>query len=228
MTRTAHFYRLLGLAPGADATTLKKAYHHLAKRNHPDLFPDGERRIQQLKMMRINEAYMNLMSEVLDGTAWTTGAFSHAAEPGPSREGGAHATGSRPQPATTSEVGGLRDPAYAYYKAGFRWWQAGLTELFRKDPTELRRNYLEKDKRSDGYILRLAMRALHHFERAYTYFLVVVEQYPTSPWRRDAQWRLGRLENYSAVYQRICDNLSHNLNRVEQPFAPSMNGSIAR
>jgi hypothetical protein len=255
MNRSAHFFRLLGVTPGADEATVKSAYHRLAKRNHPDLFPDDHRRVQQLKMMRINEAYMGVMSELLgegeaagragpaaqhaargpespassgargafDGRTWTMGGFAHAAESHPNAPDACR-TAPDPQCARSTDVGQLKDPAYAYYKAGFRWWQAGLSVLSQKDPKVLRRHYLAKDKKSDGYILRLAMRALHHFERAYTYFLVVVEQYPQSIWRRDAQWRLTRLENYSVLYQRICDNLSRNLSTVEQPF----NGAVAR
>ena len=59
------YYALLGLAETPSLPDLKAAYHRLAKRNHPDLFPDVERRRQQLKMMRINEAYMLVMSEVV-------------------------------------------------------------------------------------------------------------------------------------------------------------------
>lgn len=228
MTRLDHFYRLLGVRSDVGVAELKSAYHKLAKRNHPDLFADAKRRIQQLKMMRINEAYMAITAQRLGEPAAAGPGDACRSAPNPRGEPArdeaqadpAHPPGG--SAASTADdsgaaIGALRDPAYAYYKTGFRWWQRGLSELFNKNHGELRRFYLMRDKKSDGYVLRLAMRALHHFERAYSYFLVVVEQYPRSMWARDARWRLGRLENYSVVYQRICDNLSRRLTHVEVP-----------
>ncbi len=188
---------LLGLTEDPSLSDLKTAYHRLAKRNHPDLFPDAERRQQQLKMMRINEAYMSVMSEVVGE--------SSGASPRTVDRDDRVAT---PEPSSDSHVLGLpRDPAYSYYKAGFRYYNLGATELFRKEASKIRR-YLITTGTADGYILRLALRALHYFERSYSYFLVVVDQYGDSPWSHDARYKLRRLEKFSAIYQRICENLS--------------------
>ena len=114
----------------------------------------------------------------------------------------------QPSPRRDSmEIGALRDPAYGYYKAGFRYYNLGATELFRKEASKIRR-HLVTEGTTDGYILKLAVRALHYFERSYSYFLIVVEQHSDSPWYSDARWKLRRLEKFSAVYQRICENLA--------------------
>ncbi len=194
-------YTLLGLTESPSLSDLKAAYHRLAKRNHPDLFPDAERRRQQLRMMRVNEAYMSVMSDVV-----TRSQGESSANPGAVDSDDRVAT---PEPSSDSRaVGTPRDPAYSYYKAGFRYYNLGATELFRKEASKIRR-YLITTGTADGYILRLALRALHYFERSYSYFLVVVDQYEESPWSHDARYKLRRLEKFSAIYQRICENLAH-------------------
>jgi len=218
-------YALLGLAESPSLPDLKAAYHRLAKRNHPDLFPDADRRRQQLKMMRINEAYMSVMSDVVgpDGGPDVPPA---AAESEPDdrsttpeeffrawREKARHGP-----PSDSRAVGALRDPAYSYYKAGFRHYNLGTTELFRKESSKIRR-YLITTGTADGYILRLALQALHHFERSYSYFLVVVDQYGDSPWSHDARYKLRRLEKFNAIYQRICENLSRRSSTSRSSFS---------
>ena len=209
-------YALLGLTEDPSLSDLKAAYHRQAKRNHPDLFPDAERRQQQLKMMRINEAYMLVMSEVVGRNSGS----SHGSDDGPPSGDWASQDTNRDRffrawreksqpgpPCDTRTLGLPRDPAYSYYKAGFRYYNLGATELFRKEASKIRR-YLITTGTADGYILRLALRALHYFERSYSYFLVVVDQYEDSPWSHDARYKLRRLEKFSAIYQRICENLS--------------------
>ena len=242
---------LLGLTSTPSLADLKGAYHRLAKRNHPDLFPDSERRRQQLKMMRINEAYMSVMSELVGGSR-TDGdqpvgdprrgrgvpRGGHAAESANVSGGSANPDGrrttssaaenqffgewaekARPGPKSDSRsVGTPRDPAYSYYKAGFRYYNLGATELSRKEAPKIRR-YLATTGTADGYILRLALRALHYFERSYSYFLVVVDQYPDSAWYHDAKYKLRRLEKFSAIYQRICENLSRRSSTSRSSFS---------
>lgn len=205
MTETAlRHLRRLGVEPGCTVDELRAVYRRLAKDNHPDLFPDDQRSRQQLKMMRINEAYMAVLAE-LTGTA---GEPVRAPEPNVPPAA----------PRDQRSVGALRDPAYAYYKQGFRYFNMGSTELSRKEAPAIRR-WLLAEGTADGYILRLALRALHYFERSYSYFLVVVDHYPLSPWAPDARWKLRRLEKFSAVYQRICENLSRRSSTSRSSFS---------
>ena len=214
-TAQRHF-NLLGLSSGCSSADARTAYRRLAKENHPDLFPSEHQSRQQLRMMRINEAYMAVLAALAErewddperhaGAAASPEATdsSAAAEPG--------------SPSAETAVGSLRDPAYAYYKQGFRYFNLGSTELFRKEAPKIRR-YLETEGSADGYILRLALRALHYFERSYSYFLVVAEQYASSPWAADARWKLRRLEKFSAIYQRICENLSRRSSTRRSSFS---------
>ena len=55
------FWRELGLEPGADRRQIKRAYWQLARKNHPDFFPEDRKAVQELKMIALNEAYAYLM-----------------------------------------------------------------------------------------------------------------------------------------------------------------------
>ncbi len=59
----AEAWRLLGLAPGASAKDLQRAYHRQARRFHPDFcpnLPEAERREREDLMVRLNDAYDRL------------------------------------------------------------------------------------------------------------------------------------------------------------------------
>jgi curved DNA-binding protein CbpA len=200
-------YRILGVAADATVEEIKDAYHRAAKKNHPDLHPEAQRGRQQLAMMRINEAYLSIMAERSNGTP----AREPDAEEPPRRTAQAAAV-TRAESADPRALGQLKDPAYTYYKLGFNAFQAGYTELFHKDPREMRRQ-LRELRTADAYILTLAIRALRHFEQAYRYFLTVVQDHPDSMWVHDARWKLRRVENFSQIYQRICDRLTRDLAR---------------
>src|SRR5262245_18363382 len=47
----------LAVTETASLDDVKKAYRLVAKRNHPDLFPEGERTVRLTRMASINEAY---------------------------------------------------------------------------------------------------------------------------------------------------------------------------
>ncbi|MFP4114481.1 MAG: DnaJ domain-containing protein [Spirochaetota bacterium] len=221
-------YSLLELEPGCSIADARAAYRRLAKRNHPDLAPDAERPRRQLQMMRINEAYMAVTADLTDAAGGATSCAADASggseHPSPRDQRrsadrrdaetqftAAWARKTRPGvPSASTSVGALRDPAYAYYKQGFRYFNLGATELIRKEAPAMRRELLRKRtiEAYDAYVMRFVLRALHYFERSYSYFLVVAERYPASPWAADARWKLRRLEKFSAIYQRICENLS--------------------
>ncbi len=58
-------WQLLGLAPGADALSIKRAYRRLARTVHPDLHPDAtleERRELAARFSEITEAYRTLVA----------------------------------------------------------------------------------------------------------------------------------------------------------------------
>ncbi len=214
------YYHILNVDSGVTDDELKQAYHRAAKRNHPDLHPEERRSVQQLAMMRINEAYLSIVSARIV----KAGGGTNRGEEG--RDNPAHSAGRQSVPfaerhnsrisGSQRNLGALRDPAYAYYRRGFDLFRNGYSALFRKDPREVLR-HLRESRTLDGYILQLTIHALKSFEQAYRYFFTVVEKYPESIWAYDARGKMRRVENYSAVYQRICDRVSESLSRSSEP-----------
>lgn len=51
------YYDVLGVKKNATSNEIKKAYHKLARQNHPDKFPEGERDEATQKFQKIGEAY---------------------------------------------------------------------------------------------------------------------------------------------------------------------------
>lgn len=77
-------YRVLGLEPGVDMSTVKRAYRRLAFSLHPDLnpdVPDASRRFQE-----INEAYVHLSEAALASKARREASFQDAADSAKARE----------------------------------------------------------------------------------------------------------------------------------------------
>ncbi|TVR35014.1 MAG: hypothetical protein EA404_01365 [Spirochaetaceae bacterium] len=209
----ASYYATLEIAPHSSLDQVKAAYHGAAKRYHPDLFPDSERDRRQLKMMKINEAYMRIVADRMPRE--TVSDQSAGDKPvGAADEGSAGAGPESAAGVSAAEIRNAlahpRDPAYTHYKLGFVFYTRGCTQLYRKDPKIVRRQLAEL-KTYNYYVLDLALQALLSFERAYNYFLVVVEQYPDSIWVTDARNKLRRIQRFNEIYQRICENTSRSL-----------------
>ncbi len=209
------WHALLGIDATAPLADVKAAYHRAAKRHHPDLFPAADRDRREQEMMKINEAYLRLVSAAVNGTESNQAGSPPAPESRPrSAERAARCeppAGEAPRgPNNGTDVGDLRDPAYVYYKQGFRYYGLGATQLYRKDPAVMRRQLAEL-RTCNPHLLDLALRALTCFERAHGYFRTVVERYPHSIWAGDARYKLRRIQRFNAIYHRICANVSRGI-----------------
>ena len=201
-------YRILDLKPGTPLDRVKDAYYRAAKKNHPDLFPEEKRHLQQLRMMKINEAYLTIVSHSPEGLRRSGATRAE-------RSGGGYVSGS----AATGEisrfvrdpgkaVGMPKDPAYAYYKRGFYYYTAGRRTFFdRYKPMKDRFHYMVNNQE----ILHLALSCLKLYEKSYMYFLRVAQEYPDSIWYRDTLAKMYYLERYNAIYHRICASIAAQL-----------------
>jgi hypothetical protein len=195
-TSLSKYYRMLHINKNASLEEVKKAYHNMAKKNHPDLFPENQRHIQQLKMMSINEAYMSIISHFKR-------MVSDIHDDDNRKDEEVH-TSNINVPADY-QVGPLRDPAYTYYKRGFTHYTEGYRifhSRFMLKKYSFKYINFNKDK------LQLAIRALQNFEKSYYYFMRVVSDYSDSIWARDAGIKLQVLEKINMIYHKICKNLS--------------------
>ncbi len=189
------FYKILGITPEVPLERIKEAYHLAAKRNHPDLFSEEFRHTQQLKMMKINEAYLTIVAETGDFKGIRPAMPGNTSVPGEKLQG-------------SNQVGPLKDPAYAYYKQGFKHYSDGQRKFYNR--------YLKEEQKIRyvfdwKYLLKLATESLQAFERSYIYFRKVVEEHPGSIWARDADLKIKRLQRFNAIYRRICSNISEQL-----------------
>jgi hypothetical protein len=202
-----YFWELLGLEPGADRRALKRAYHRLARQNHPDFYPPQEKPLQGLRMITLNEAYAHLLWRT-GGSATQEARAEEAPAGRASRAGAASrvAPAERVTPAGPGEAVGLhREPAYAYYKQGFVHYSRaihGIQALYR---SFRRLHPVHFDPRDDAYE-RFAG-SLTELRRAHEYFSRVAEEHAASPWAPDARVKLARVERFSELYRRILRNL---------------------
>ncbi len=190
------YYSILDVDPESASEEIRRKYLALAKENHPDLFPEKERHVQHLRMMKINEAYMALVSYREQGIS----PENCSSDPFTDEFTAYDDSG------TTSPVSLPKDPAYSCYKQGFQYYMTGQTVFHKRfsiqEPHRIR-NILNHRKG----ILNLAVTALQNFSQSYSYFLRVVNEYPDSMWVEDAKEKLVTLEKFNKVYQKICENL---------------------
>ncbi len=200
-------YQILGVSPGDSKADIKNAYHAAAKRNHPDLYREAERPTQQLKMMKINEAYLTLLSLDIDDARARNDAPIHPSSATASR---IHPTAPDLESPSPDEriVAQPKDPAYVYYKRGFVEYTAGRKTFFDRYEIDGYRIRYVGDNR---LLLSLALSCIRRFQKAYGYFNRVVEEYPDSVWRKDAQVRMYYIERYNDIYRRICRSISSQL-----------------
>ena len=182
-------YRILGVKPDAPPEKVKEAYYRAAKRNHPDLFPEPKRHAQQLRMMKINEAYLTIVSRSYRKGGDSSGEQERPAQP------------DKKVSDDSSALGELKDPAYAYYKLGFSYYTKGRKAFFDRYRRQKNRFHYMMGNRE---ILILAITCIKLFEKSYSYFLRVVEDYPHSIWYRDTLIKLEHLQRYNTIYHRIC------------------------
>ena len=213
------FWRELGLEPGADRKQVKRAYWQLARRNHPDIFPEERKAVQELKMIALNEAYACLMGSLRAEAAERRGCGAQRSGPaGAERRtgggvfsfdtswSGAGATGVAEPVSARTDLGFHKDPSYAYYKQGFVHFSRAIHGIEALYQSLSQRRVVHFKPRDDAY-QRFA-EGLVELRRAHEYFSRVVQEFDSSIWKHDAGMKLRRIERFSGLYRRILGNLT--------------------
>jgi len=209
------FWRELGLKPGADRKQIKRAYWQLARKNHPDFFPEDRKAVQELKMIALNEAYAYLIGTLRGAGEHDQGgsAFGNRGT-GFQAAGGTTAFHSAPGSATgvaeplsdRTDLGFHKDPSYAYYKQGFVHFSRAIHGIEALYQSLSQRRVVHFKPRDDAY-QRFA-EGLVELRRAHEYFSRVVEEFEGSIWKHDARMKLRRIERFTGLYRRILGNLT--------------------
>ena len=190
------YYEIIGVRPGADRDTVKRAYHRIVRAHHPDLFPECLREIQELKMVQINDAYARIMK---NGDFSTSGLEAYAGVNGTLHD----ALVRNASPALDKTLGFHHDIEYAYYKQGFINFSKALAGIKLVEPKAALRN--------DLYYIRRFSTALFYLRRADIYFSELVRRFPASMWARDARLKIRRSEYFNRLYLKILRNIEQRL-----------------
>jgi hypothetical protein len=189
------FRELLRVESGATREDIKRAFHQLARQNHPDLYSEEQKPLQELRMMMLNEAYTHLIGTASSGRAHLDTAPAAADDPEPEPK------------APQRSVGFHKDPSYAYYKQGFKYYSRalrGIEALYESLSPQL----TTFKPRMDA-IKRFAV-GLAQLRQAHGYFNRVLDDYPASIWSRDARMKLRRIGRFNEIYRKILANLGAN------------------
>lgn len=192
MIISSHYFEILGLSPKASLNEVKKAYRRIVRANHPDLFKGGEKDLQELKMVQINEAY----ARIIDG-------FKFDEHPSEDRNVGTMRDEGSKSSSYNNEVGFHRDVQYVYYRLGFDYFSKALHGIKGID-----RNV---QLRSDMYYLKRFSKALGCLRKSDIYFSILVNDYPNSIWTYDASVKIRRIGYFFRLYRKILVNIERNL-----------------
>jgi len=192
-----HYLKELDLEPDSSLDDIKKRYRELIKKNHPDLFPNNERQKQNLKMIKINEAYMYVMKSLRTPTN--------------SRKKDVHADAPDHYPGDESRsLAKPKDPAYAYYKQGIENYVRGHNIFNNRVKYKGRMLSISNEK-----ILELAISSIGYYKKSYEFFLKVATEHEDSMWFEDSKVRLESIAKLNEVYRTICENLTKKI-RIEE------------
>ncbi len=192
------FRELLGVKPGAGKPDIRRAFHSLARKNHPDYYPEEQKALQEMKMIILNEAYSYLIEAAgpEEGRREYSGRLNRPA--GVSRAGTAGEESVQPD-----AVGQHKDPAYAYYKQGFVHYSRALHGIEALHHVITFQKVSFKPRMT---VYQRFVKSLTLLGRAHGYFTRVAEEFPQSMWCRDANIKLRRIERFNALYRKIISN----------------------
>ena len=188
-----YFYNLLGVAPGAAPEQVKHAFHNLARKNHPDFFPEEKKPLQEARMMALNEAYDYLLNREDQG-------FALQSESSVPRS---HRSAFK---SDASSVGFHKDPSYAYYKQGFVNYSRALNGIMSVHDIMGKKKIKRLDQ-GESEMAERFINSLTLLRLAHGYFSRVVAEHTDSMWRRDADIKLKKIERFSQLYRRILANM---------------------
>lgn len=214
------FWQQLGLEPGANRREIKRAYHQLAQQNHPDIFPEERKPVQELKMIALNEAYAYLIGTIRMSIGIGEDVGSPTGKDRQRREScgqtggiriddswsGPGASGGAGTPSDRTDLGFHKDSSYAYYKQGFIHFSRAIHGIEALYQSLSGRRVVHFKPKDDAY--RRFAEGLVELRRAHEYFSRVVQEFEKSVWKHDAKLKLGRIERFSSLYRRILGNLT--------------------
>jgi curved DNA-binding protein CbpA len=166
---------LLGINTDATLNDVKKAYRRHAKENHPDRFVNVEqKKKQEIKMVKINDAYQIILSNI-DNLALKTDLLKSVKE-------------------KPSNI----EADYMLYKKGIDYFNA------------YNGNFSKKENQILEFELETLLEKKDILEKAKTYFLKILQDFPESDWAFDSEDRIKKIDKFiNHLDNRISDINNH-------------------
>jgi len=188
MLAGSYYFELLGVPKSASREEIKKAYLRKVRENHPDLFPEEKRKIQEIRMIEIIEAYKRLSESPEDKEAPSVGVSGDD-------------TPLKADSQANRAIAQHKDPGYIYYKKGLEYYQLAVHRSFTP------RDYTEGLLKNNFHFNRF-MQSICNLRLADSHFSRVVTDYPTSVWAPDSRAKIHRIEELHQLYRTIINNFS--------------------
>jgi len=161
-------FKILGIEQTKDIEIIKAAYKKRVKSIHPDICPDDVKYKNHLLFIEINKAYKRLI--------------------------GKKECTNEPVIVTNDNANGIiahKDPAFAYYKAGIKYFQKVHPSVWTKNSVE---------ESESIHVIRDLVTLL---PKAYYYFSIVVFEYSNSIWVADSIEKMETIEKRTRQYKDI-------------------------
>jgi DnaJ domain len=182
-------FAILGIEETEDVATIKKAFRKRVKELHPDLSRGDDPLRRHSSFVAVCEAYARLLGR------------GPSAAAAPERKGPGTAPGGlAPTPCS--------DPAYAFYKAGMRYFMRIHPSQWNLDTRRMLNTKIAGNEEDQETIKRKVVDLVALFPKAYYYFSLVAHEYPESEWAFDSREKMGKIEERIGMYRRIIESFS--------------------
>ncbi|HEQ72679.1 MAG TPA: hypothetical protein ENN69_09335 [Spirochaetia bacterium] len=196
-------YAKLGVSETADLSAIKKAFRKKMKELHPDL-AEGEESVERhILFVEVRRAYQRLCAEKSDAGGGAASPVGRASMPGRAFAARSDSGGEvGAQPAVHA------DPAYVFYKNGMRFFMRIHPSQWNLETGRRLNTTIAGHEQDQDKIRRKVMDLVGLFPKAYYYFSIVVNEYPDSPWARDAGDKMNVIEERTLRYKKIIESFS--------------------
>jgi hypothetical protein len=178
-------FQILGIAETQDKSLIKSAFRRRIKEVHPDHCPDEDAFRNHLLFIQINQAYTRLIGR----------SELKADRPEPVRF----------QPDSVNALVASKDPAYAFYKTGIKYFTQIHPSKW-NDERQLQVPIKGDTSAEQEELKRRVKELIKLFPKAYYYFSIVVHEYPESMWASDAREKMSLIEERTRMYRKIIES----------------------
>ncbi len=182
-------FDLLGIPRTGDRAQIRAAYRKRVKETHPDAVREGDPFRNHLLFIQITKAYERLLST-------SKGVQNEAPAKSPPLE-------------NKRAMVKHKDPAYAHYKAGMRYFMKIHPSQWKLATQRKLATPIPGDAQDQVRIKEKVKELARLFPKAYYHFSMVVNEYPHSEWAHDARAKMNLIEERTDRYRKIIESFEN-------------------